>query len=69
MNKQRMCFIQGRIIVLPIKRKYFSLPLFGVYLIFFFFFNNFGKKNKRMLHYKGGMSVTNILSSEAQGQD
>ena len=41
-----MCFVQGRLIALPIKRKYFSLPLFGVYLIFFVFFNNFGKRIK-----------------------
>jgi hypothetical protein len=56
--------------VLPIKRKYFSLPLFGVY----FFFLSFSiileslKKNKRMLRYKGGMSVANILV-QVQGQD
>jgi hypothetical protein len=34
--------------VLPIKKKYFSLPLFGVYLIFFVFFNNFGKLEKEL---------------------
>jgi hypothetical protein len=31
--------------MLPIKKN-FSLPLFGVYLIFFVFFNNFGKRIK-----------------------
>jgi hypothetical protein len=56
--------------VLPIKRKYFSLPLFGVYLIFFFL--SFSiileslKKNKRMLRYKGGSSVTDILVPSAR---
>jgi hypothetical protein len=48
--------------VLPIKRKYFSLPLFGVYLIFLSFSIMLEslKKNKRMLRYKGGSSVENI---------
>jgi hypothetical protein len=41
------------------KRKYFSLPLFGVYLIFFVFL--FLKKNERMLRYKGGLSFADIL--------
>jgi hypothetical protein len=46
-----------------IKRKYFSRPLFGVYLIFFSFsiFLKRLKNNKRMLHYKGGTSVARIL--------
>jgi hypothetical protein len=55
--------------VLPIKRKYFSLPLFGVYLIFFLSFSiilEILKKNKRMLHYKGGSSVANILVPSAR---
>jgi hypothetical protein len=58
-----MCFVQGRLIVLPTKRKYFSLPLFGVYLIFLSFsiIVEILKKNKRMLRYKGGLSVTYIL--------
>jgi hypothetical protein len=48
------------------KKKNFSLPLFGVYLIFFFFLSfsiilESLKKNKRMLCYKGGTSVANIL--------
>jgi hypothetical protein len=45
------------------KRKYFSLPLLGVYLIFLSFsiILEILKKNKRMLHYKGGMSVTYML--------
>jgi hypothetical protein len=49
--------------VLPTKRKYFSLPLFGVYLSFLSFSIILErlKKNKRMLHYKGGMSVADIL--------
>jgi hypothetical protein len=47
----------------PKKRKYFSLPLFGVYLIFWSFSIIWErlKKNKRMLCYKGGLSVTDIL--------
>jgi hypothetical protein len=32
--------------VLSTKGKYFSLPLFWVYLTFFVFFNNFGKLEK-----------------------
>jgi hypothetical protein len=34
--------------------------LFLGYICFFVFFNNFGKKNKGMLRYNGGKSVTNI---------
>jgi hypothetical protein len=65
-----MCFVQGRLIVLPIKRKYFSLPLFGVYLIFLSFSIMLEslKKNKRMLRYKGGSSVANILVPSARTQ-
>jgi hypothetical protein len=62
-----MCFVQGRLIVLPTKRKYFSLPLFGVYLIPFLSFSIILerlKTNKRMLCYQGGTSVANILSSK-----
>jgi hypothetical protein len=57
--------------VLPIKRKYFSLPLFGVYLIFLSFSIILErlKKNKRMLRYKGGSSVTNILVPSAKHRD
>jgi hypothetical protein len=53
--------------VLPIKRKYFSLLLFGVYLIFLSFsiILEILKKNKRMLCYKGGSSVTYILVPSA----
>jgi hypothetical protein len=49
--------------VLSAKRKYFSLPLFAVYLIFLSFsiILKSLKKNERMLRYKGGMSVTDIL--------
>jgi hypothetical protein len=49
--------------VLPIKIKYFSLPLFGAYLIFLSFsiILESLKKNKRMLRYKGGSSVVDIL--------
>jgi hypothetical protein len=49
--------------VLPTKIKYFSLPLFGVYLIFLSFSKILEslKKNKIMLHYKGGTNVADIL--------
>jgi hypothetical protein len=58
-----MFFVQGRLIVLSTKRKYFSLPPFGVYLIFLSFSIILItlKKNKTMLRYKGGMSVADIL--------
>jgi hypothetical protein len=54
--------------VLPIKRKYFSLPLFGVYLIFLSFpiMLESLKKNKRILRYKGGSSVANISVPSAR---
>jgi hypothetical protein len=63
-----MYLVQGKLIVLPIKRKYFSLPLFGVYLIFLSFSIMLEKlkKNKRILHYKGGSSVANISVPSAQ---
>jgi hypothetical protein len=54
--------------VLPKKRKYFSFPLFGLYFIFLSFsiiVENL-KKNKRMLRYKGGLSVTYILVPSAR---
>ena len=45
------------------KRKYFSLPLFRVYLIFLSFsiILESLKENKIMLRYKGGTSVADIL--------
>jgi hypothetical protein len=54
--------------VLPTKRKYFSLPFFGVYLIFLSFsiILESLKKNKRMLRYKGGTSVADILFPSAK---
>jgi hypothetical protein len=56
--------------VLPTKRKYFSLPLFGVYLNFLSFsiILEILKKNKRMLRYKGGTSVANILVPGARNR-
>jgi hypothetical protein len=45
--------------VLPIKKILFPSSFWGIF-DFFFFLNNFGKKNKGMLPYNGGMSVTNI---------
>jgi hypothetical protein len=54
--------------VLPTKRKYFSLPLFGVYFIFLSFsiILESLKKNKRMIRYKGGSSVIDILVPSAR---
>jgi hypothetical protein len=51
-----------------IKIKYFSCPLFGVYLIILSFsiILDSLKRNKRMLHYKGGMSATSILVPSAR---
>jgi hypothetical protein len=49
--------------VLPIKKILFPSSFWGIFDFFFFkfvFFNDFGKKNKRMLCYNGGTSVTNI---------
>jgi len=49
--------------VLPKKKILFPSSFWGIF-DFFVFFNNFLgslKKNKRMRHYKGGTSVTNIL--------
>ena len=45
--------------MLPIKKILFPSSFWGIF-DFFVFFNNFGKKNKGMLHYNGGTSVTNI---------
>jgi hypothetical protein len=63
-----MCFVQGSTHCAAIKRKYFSHPLFGVYLIFLSFsiFLKSLKKNKRMIRYKGGTSVTSILVPSAR---
>jgi hypothetical protein len=55
-----MCFIQGRLIMLPIKKILFPSSFWGIFDFFFVFFNNFGKKNKGMLRYNGGTSVANI---------
>ena len=54
--------------MLPTKIKYFSLPLLGVYFIFLSFSIILGslKKNKRMLRYKGGKSVVDILVSKCK---
>jgi hypothetical protein len=49
--------------MLRIKKILFPSSFWGI-IDFFVFFNNFGKKNKGMLCYNGGMSVTNI---QAQG--
>jgi hypothetical protein len=45
--------------MLPIKKILFPSSFWGIF-DFFVFFNNFGKKNKGMLRYNGGTSVTNI---------
>jgi hypothetical protein len=62
-----MFFVQGKLIVLPIKINHFSLSLLGVYLIFLSFSTilEILKNNKRMLHYKGGLSVVNIIVPSA----
>jgi hypothetical protein len=49
--------------MLPIKKILFPSSFWGIF-DFFVFFNNFGKRNKGMLRYNGGTSVTNI---QAQG--
>jgi hypothetical protein len=50
------------------KKKILSLPLFGVYLTFLSFsiILEILKRNKRMLRYKGGTSVTVILVPSAR---
>ena len=45
--------------MLPIKEILFPSSFWGIF-DFFVFFNNFGKKNKGMLRYNGGTTVTNI---------
>jgi hypothetical protein len=45
--------------VLPINKILFRSSFWGIF-DFFVFFNDFAKKNKRMLCYNGGTSVTNI---------
>jgi hypothetical protein len=54
--------------VLPIQRKILSLPLFGVYLIFFFFFNDFEKIIKECYVTKEGW-VSQTYKFEVQGKD
>jgi hypothetical protein len=49
--------------MLLIKKILSPSSFWGIFDFFFVFFNNFGKKNKRMLRYKGESSVTNILVS------
>jgi hypothetical protein len=51
-----------------IKRKYISRLLFGVFFIFLSFsiFLKSLKKNKIMLRYKGGTSVSSILVPSAR---
>ena len=45
--------------MLSIKKILFPSSFWGIF-DFFVFFNNFGKKNKGILCYNGGMSVKNI---------
>jgi hypothetical protein len=42
------------------KENTFPFLFLGYILFFCVFFNNFGQKNKGMLRYNGGTSVTNI---------
>jgi hypothetical protein len=51
--------------MLLIKKILFPSSFWGIF-DFFVFFNDFGKKNKRMLRYKGGSSVANILVPSAR---
>jgi hypothetical protein len=68
MKKQKDVLFPRVTHCVAIKRKYFSHPLFGVYLIFLSFsiILESLKKNKIMLRYKGGTSVTNILVPSAR---
>jgi hypothetical protein len=50
--------------MLPIKKIFFPSSFWGIF-DFFVFFNDFGKKNKIMLCYKGGSSVANVLVPSA----
>jgi hypothetical protein len=63
MNKRKDVLFPRVTHFVSIKRKYFSHPCFGVYLIFLSFsiFLKRFKKNKRMLRYKGRISVVRIL--------
>jgi hypothetical protein len=45
--------------MLPIKKTLFPSSFWGIF-DFFVFFTNFGKKNKGMLRYNGGMSIANM---------
>ena len=47
------------------KKILFPSSFWGIF-DFFVFFNNFGKKNKIMLRYKGELSVTNIVVPSIQ---
>ena len=49
--------------MLPIKKILFPSSFWGIF-DFFVCFNNFGKKNKRMLRYNGGTSVIRIMILE-----
>jgi hypothetical protein len=55
-----MCFIQGRLIVMPISKILFPSSFGGIFDFFVFFNDFFGKKIKRMLRYNEGMSGINI---------
>jgi hypothetical protein len=57
-----MCFIQGRLMMLPIKKILFPSSFWGIF-DFFGLFDDF-EKNKGILRYSGGMSIENI---QAQG--
>jgi hypothetical protein len=53
----QMCFIQGRLIMLPIKKILFPSSFWGIFDFFLFFLYI---KNKRILRYKGGTRIANI---------
>jgi hypothetical protein len=58
----QMCFIQGRLIMLPIKKILFPSSFWGIFDFFVLF--EYFEKNKGILRYSGGMSIENI---QAQG--
>jgi hypothetical protein len=62
-----MCFIQGQLIMLPIKKILFPSSFWGIF-DFFVFFNNFGKRIKECYITKEER-VLQTYKFKAQGQD
>ena len=61
-SNRKMCFIQGRLIMLPIKKILFPSSFWGIFDFFVLF--EYFEKNKGILRYSGGTSIENI---QAQG--